>query len=172
MKITRQLTIQGRSAYLFTDITNINDFDPSLLNIDKVSFRNDELTMYDIMYIKNLNRLNTLYLVFNNLDGVFQRSGENKHLIFSSAEKNRITLESYTELFDEIAVQIELMTAEYSKDIMEIKFKTSDDLPFGEKINIPVCVIIVSSIFKEINEYHPQVLLNDCFYEYTNPLDM
>ena len=172
MKITRQLTIQGRSGYLFTDITNINDFDPSLLNIDKVSFRSDELTMYDITYIKNLNRLNTLYLVFNNLDGVFQRSGENKHLIFSSAGKNRITLENYTELFDEIAEQIELMTAEYSKDIMEIKFKTSDDLPFGEKINIPVCVIIVSSIFKEINEYHPQVLLNDCFYEYTNPLDM
>ena len=77
MKITRQLTMEDRSGYFFTDMTNINNFDPSLLNIDKVSFRNEELTMYDIKYIKNSNRLNTLYLVFNNLDGVFQRSGKN-----------------------------------------------------------------------------------------------
>ena len=49
----------------------INDIDPSLLNIDEVSFRNDELIMYDIKYAKNLNRLNTLYLGFNNLDGYF-----------------------------------------------------------------------------------------------------
>ena len=33
-------------------------------------------------------------------------------------------------------------------------------------INIPVCVVIVSSIFKEDNKYHPKILLHDCFYEY------
>ena len=43
--------------------------------------------MYDVSYAKNLNRQNTLYFVFNNLDGVFQRSGDNKYLIFSSTEK-------------------------------------------------------------------------------------
>ena len=47
-------------------MTNMNDFDRSLLDINKVSFRNDELTMYDVKYIKNSNRLNTLYLIFNN----------------------------------------------------------------------------------------------------------
>ena len=33
-------------------------------------------------------------------------------------------------------------------------------------INIPVCLVTVSSIFEEDNGYHPQVLLHDCFYEY------
>ena len=47
-------------------MTNINDFDPNLLNIDEVSFKSGELIMYDIKYIKN--SLNSLYLVFNNLD--------------------------------------------------------------------------------------------------------
>ena len=78
-------------------------------------------------------------------------------------------LENYTELFHEISEQIELMTddeVKYSKNIMKMKFKTSDDLPFGKIINISVCVIIVSSIFKEKNEYHPQVLLYDCLCEY------
>ena len=64
-------------------MTNINDFDPSLLNIDEVSFRGDELITYDIKYIKNLNRLNTLYLVFNNLDRCFKKSGEDKYLFFA-----------------------------------------------------------------------------------------
>ena len=33
-------------------------------------------------------------------------------------------------------------------------------------INIPVFVLIVDVIFKETDEYFPQVLLYDCFYEY------
>ena len=54
----------------------------------------------------------------------------------------------------------------FNKDFVKIRFKTNDDLSLNEIINIPVCVIIVSSIFKEDNVYHPQVLLHDCFYEY------
>ena len=73
MKTTRQLNIEDRSGYFFSDMINILDFDPGLLNIDEVSFRNNELIMYGIRYIKNLNRLNTLYLVFNNLDGYFKK---------------------------------------------------------------------------------------------------
>ena len=37
---------------------------------------------------------------------------------------------------------------------MKIKLKTNDDLLLNKIINIPACVIIVSSIFKEDNEYH------------------
>ena len=49
---------------------------------------------------------------------------------------------------------------------MKIRFKANDHLPLNKIINIPVCVVIVRSIFKEDNEYHPQVLLHDFFYEY------
>ena len=66
MKTTRQINIEDRPGYLFTEMTNINDFDPRLLNIDEISFKSDKLIMYDIKYIKNT--LSTLYLVFNNLD--------------------------------------------------------------------------------------------------------
>ena len=68
-------------------------------------------------------------------------------------------LKNYTELWDEIKEQIELITCDkvtkYSKDFMKIRFKTNDDLPLNKIINIPVCVVITSSIFKEDNEYHP-----------------
>ena len=86
-------------------------------------------------------------------------------------------LKSYTELWDEIKEQIELITGDkvtmYSKDFMKTRFKTNDDLRLSKIINIPVRVVIVSIIFKEDNEYHTQVLSHDCFYEYEksiNPL--
>ena len=86
----------------FNNMTNINDFNPSLLNIDEVLFKSNELVMYDIKYIKNLNSLNSLYLVFNNLDTYIEESGENRYLIFASTEKNKIMLKNYTELWGEI----------------------------------------------------------------------
>ena len=55
MKTSSQLNIADRSGYSLSNMTNINDFDSNLLNIDEVSFRNDKLIMYDIKYIKNLN---------------------------------------------------------------------------------------------------------------------
>ena len=79
-------------------MTNINDFDPSLLNIGQVLFESNELVMYDIKYIKNLNSLDSLYLVFNNLDAYIEKSGENRYLIFASTEKNKIMLKNYIEL--------------------------------------------------------------------------
>ena len=53
-------------------------------------------------------------------------------------------LENYTEIFGEIAAQIELMSndnnkVKYYKDIMRIKCKTNDDLVFNEMISPCLC---------------------------------
>ena len=162
MKTIKQINIENRHNYFFNDMTNINDFDPSLLNIDEVLFESNELVIYDIKYIKNLNSLGSLYLVINNLDAYIEKSGENRYLNFASTEKNTIMLKNYTELWSEIKEQIELITGDkvikYSKYFIKIRFKTNDDLPLNKIINIPVCVVIVGIIFKEDNEHHPQVL--------------
>ena len=68
--------------------------------------------MIIIKAIKNLNSLNTLYLVFNNLDAYIEKSGEDRYLIFASTEKNISMLKNYTELRDEIKEQIELITGD------------------------------------------------------------
>ena len=132
-------------------MTNISDFDPSLLSIDEVSFKSDELIMYDIKYIKKLNSLNSLYLVFSNLEAYIEKNGENRYLIFASTEKNKMVLENYTELWNEIKEQSDLITGDKvtkcSKDFMKIRFKANEDLPLSKIINIPVCVVIVSRIF-------------------------
>ena len=111
MKTIRQINIENRQNYFFNDMNNINDFDPALLNIDQVLFESNKLVMYDIKYIKNLNP-DSLYLVFNNLDAYIEKSGENRYLIFASTDKNKILLENYTELLDEIKEQIQLIAGD------------------------------------------------------------
>ena len=54
----------------------------------------------------------------------------------------------------------------YSKDFIKTKFKTNDDLPLNKIINILVCVVVLSGIFKEDGKYYPQILLHDWFFEY------
>ena len=68
-------------------MTNIGDFDLSLLNIDQIAFKRNDSIIYDIKYIKNLNGSNSLYLVFNNLDAYIEKSDENKYLVFASTGK-------------------------------------------------------------------------------------
>ena len=74
-------------------------------------------------------------------------------------KKNKVALENYTELWDEVQDQIELISGnkpiEYRKDFMKIKFESDDDLPLGKILSISVCVIIVGSFFQEDNTYYP-----------------
>ena len=70
---------------------------------------------------------------------------------------------TYTELWDEIKDQIELISGnrpiEYKKDFMKIKFESGDNLLLGKILNIPVCIIIVKSVFQK-----KQQLLSTSFF--------
>ena len=148
---------------------NIKNFDPNLLSIDQISFETTDCVIYDIEYFKNLESKNSLYLVFNNVDPYIEENNENKYLIFASTDKNKEALENYAELWNETKDQIELISGnkpiEHKKDFMKIRFESDDDLPLGKILNIPVCVIIVRSVFQEHNDYYPQVYLHGCLYE-------
>ena len=162
MKTVRQLNIRDKQGHFFTDMININNFDSGLLHVDRKAFDHDFIVS-DIKYVKNLNEMDCLYIFFNDLDVMFRKSGKNKYLIFSLTEKNKLMLENYTEIFDEIAEQIESISDDFctaevlqsTAEIMRIKFKTNHDLMFNEIINIPVCVIVISSISNKKDEYYP-----------------
>ena len=65
MRTIRQVNIKNRQNDFFNDMTNISDFDSSLLNANSLKLKSSVTIIYDI---KNLNCSNSLYLVFNNLD--------------------------------------------------------------------------------------------------------
>ena len=152
MRTIRQVNIKNRQNNFFNDMTNIGDFDLSLLNIDKIVFKSNDIIIDDIKYIKNLNGSNSPYLVFNNLDAYIEKSGENKYLIFASTDKNEMLLGDYTKIWNEIKEQIVLISGnkviKYSKDFMNIKIESDDGLPISKIINIPVCVLCVCNNYK------------------------
>ena len=51
------------------------------------------------------------------------------------------------------------------KDFMRFKFKTDDEFAYNQEINIPVCVMSISSVVQKVDIYYPQFKLHDCFYE-------
>ena len=49
---------------------------------------------------------------------------------------------------------------------MKARFESNNDLPLGKILNIPVCIIIVKSVFQKDNNYYPKVLLYECLYKH------
>ena len=89
---------------------------------------------------------------------------------FLLQKKNREALENQTELWDEIKDQIQIINGdnpiEYGKNFMKARFESNDDLPLNKILNIPMCIIIIRSVFEKDGKYYPHVLLYECLYEY------
>ena len=99
-----------------------------------------------------------LYPVSNDVDEYTEGNNEDEYLIFASTGKNKKTLENYTELWDEVQDQIELISGNKPIEyFMKIKFESDDE------INILVFVIILRSTFQESNTYYPQVFYMSVF---------
>ena len=64
MKTFRQIAIKNCPGYFFNSMTNIIDLDTKLLGINQISFASTDI----VAYFKNLDGVNSLYLVFNDVD--------------------------------------------------------------------------------------------------------
>ena len=135
----QQINTKNRTYYFLNDMINLKDFGPSLLKIDKKSYKN--IGIYYIGYItiksisdyENINSVNPLYLIIGDVDEYFEENNENRYLTFVSTDKNKKVLKKYTKLWDEIKYHIQTINAdksgEYDKDYMKIKFNSDEDLP-------------------------------------------
>ena len=70
--VLKEINIKNRTYYFYNDITNLKDFDPTLLKLDKKSVM--DINIYYIGYVTkkpgyNINSVNPLYLNIKELDG-------------------------------------------------------------------------------------------------------
>ena len=101
MKVNiRQMKIKSRRDYLFNGnmIVNIKDWDSSLLEINKLSFKVVfNLNIYYIKYIptKDLKHINVdydkdfLYLFLNDVDRYIEENDRMKYLVFTPTKKTK-----------------------------------------------------------------------------------
>ena len=158
----KQINFENRTYYFFNDMINIKNFDPSLIKIDKKSYKN--IGIYYIGYItiksisdyENINSVNPLYLVIGETDGYIEENNGNKYLTFASTDKNK---KVYAKLLDEIKYHIQTINAgksgEYDKNYVKIKFNSDDDLPLNKILELHMLTIIVRSVFSRRWEILP-----------------
>ena len=69
------MNIKGKEGHFFSNMININDFAPGLLHVDRTAIHHDFI-VYDVKCVKILNKVDSLYIVFNDLDIIFRKSGK------------------------------------------------------------------------------------------------
>ena len=165
----KDINIKNRTYYFFNDI-NITDFDLDNIKIDEKSYKN--ILIYYIGYVtikKDLKiyNVNTLYLVFGNVNGYFDEINENKYQTLIPTNQSKEKIKNYEELWIKIRDLIRSITRnldDYDEKYMQIKFDYDDNLPLNKTIEISIVTIVVRPVFHGNNKYCPQVLLDECLY--------
>ena len=91
----KQINIKNRTYYFFNDMINIEEFDSSLLKIDKKSYKNigiyyiGYITIKNISDYENINIVNPVYLLIREVDGYIEENNGNKYLTFAFTHKNK-----------------------------------------------------------------------------------
>ena len=127
MENTKKINVKNRTYYFFNDFINIKDFYPSLIKIDKKSYKN--IGIYHIGYIRiksisdceNINSVNPLYMMIGEVDRYIEENNGNKYLTFASTNKNKKVLEKYTKLWDKIKYHIKTINADKSGECNSIE---------------------------------------------------
>ena len=74
----RQINIKSRTYYFYNDQIDLKDFNAKLLKIDKKDYKDIDIcyvgyvTVKKIGNCKNINSVNSLYLVINEMIGHFE----------------------------------------------------------------------------------------------------
>ena len=65
MKATKILNIEDKTGYYFVNMTNINEFDPKLLLINKFTIFENGSIMFDINYCKENNTPHVVFMTYS-----------------------------------------------------------------------------------------------------------
>ena len=119
MEKVKQIEIKNRTYYFYNNIINIEEFNSSLLKIDKISYK--DIDIYYIGYItmkkigdyENIYSVNPLYLIIGKVNGHIECNSiecekiEGKYSVFDSTDENKKVSKKYRELRSGIKNEIE-----------------------------------------------------------------
>ena len=179
MGTVKQINIKNRTYYFYNDIIDLENFDSSLLKLDKKSYKDIDIyktgyiTIKKIGYCKNIYSVNPLYLRISHASGYIKEENENKYLIFDSMklhsiDKSKELLKRYNDVFNGIMGKIKKVSndeCDYEKDYMIYDFNSGDTLLLNKPLDFHNMTITIRSVFKEVSKLYPQVFLDDTAYE-------
>ena len=140
MKTIREVNIKDWSVYIFTNMANINDFDPDFSLVNDFKSSKDGSIVFNIAYCEENN---VRHIVFNNIECIFRKSGIFSYLSFCESDKNKKILDDYVKVIDGIKEEVFSFIDEFEDEIfikdkyfMRLRFKTIDKLSYNQTINV------------------------------------
>ena len=112
MGTIKQISIKNWTYYFYNDIIDLENFDTSLLKLDKKFYK--DIGIYNIEYItikkiggcKNIYSVNPLYLGITHAKRYIEEINENKYLIFDSIDENKELLKKYNYVFSGLWIKL------------------------------------------------------------------
>ena len=136
----KEINIKNRTYYFCNDIIDIETFDSNMLKLDKKTYKN--LDIYNVGYVTvkkighGIKSVNPLYLRIDNANGYIEEINENKYLVFDDTHENKELHKKY-DVFNGIMSKVREIDddwLEYSKEYMNIKFDSDDNLPLNKPL--------------------------------------
>ena len=165
-----QLKIKPKVNYNWDDIVYINDFDNDTLEIIKRELKIG-FNIYYIGYIFKSNyydygysTIRPLYFFVNCLIGYIEEieGSSDKYLVVLNDLRNK----NITSVLDKIWETIEdkINPDIIIKDYNKFRFNSDIDLPLKETLEFRSLLTNVSCVIEKVNEYYPEIYLDDCLY--------
>ena len=91
----KQINIKNQTYFFYNNQINLKDFDARLLKVDKKDYK--EIDIYYIGYVtvkkiancNIINSVNPLYLMINEMIGLFEEKNQNKYLVLDDVKENK-----------------------------------------------------------------------------------
>ena len=97
-----------------------------------------------------MNSVNPLYLIFNKVNGYFEKNNGSNYLTLVPTNESKKTIKKYEELWSKIRDLTRSVTKnsdDYDEKYLKIKCNSDDELPLNKTIGIPILIIVVRAIF-------------------------
>ena len=169
----KQINIENITYYFYNDIINLDESDGSKIKVDKKIFNDIDIYYLGYEYNKistecnEINTVNPLYLRIIYMKGQFKK-GKGDNVWYLIIFGNSDDLRKFANIWKSIRAKIEENTGgivQYDKDYMKIKFKSNDNLPIDNTVNMHQFTIIIRSVFAQNGKFYPQLFLDDALYE-------
>ena len=157
------LEIKDKTNYDFDNICYIDDFDVNSLRITKKESRINANIYYTRCALNlDVDTIIPLHFLIDRLIGFIEEiDGLNdKYLVVVSSLRNKKIIDALdkvrSSIKDKINPSIKI------KDYDKFRFNSDIDLPVNMIIEFRSLLINVSCVIEKVNEYYPEVNLDDC----------
>ena len=167
----KSLELKNKTNYNINNISHIDDFNVNSLRAIKKESRIDA----NIYYIRcALNpdddyTIMPLYFFLNDLIGFIEEidGSSDKYLIVVSSLHRKNIISAIDMIWRSIENKIN--PGIKIKDYGKFRFNSDIDLPLNTAIEFRSLLINVSCVIEKVNEYYPEIYLDDCSYVEYNP---